>query len=73
MYKHSGIVLIVDTSAIVTDLWGQSSPGGMELELEPVPLNFQGPWDVYTDDEQFLREAGGGGAEGQLFGYINCW
>ena len=67
VYKHSVMVLMVDIVAIVTDFGGQSSPWGMELELEPISSNVQGPWGVVcTDDEQLLREAGGGGARGQL-------
>lgn len=65
---------MVDTAALLTDLWKQSFLWGIELELELILQNFQGLWDVvYTDGEQFLVETYVGGARGQLFEYISCW
>lgn len=74
MYKDNEIVLMVESAAIVTDSWGQSFSLDIKVDLGPIPSSFQRPWDLYTDGEQFLGEAGDGRAGGQLFGYSNsCW
>lgn len=63
------MVLMVDTAATVTELWGQSLP--WQRIGVSTSLNFQGLQDVYTDGEQYVREAGGGIVQKQFFGYIN--